>query len=157
MRRIITLVVLMGFLVVVCISCGKKEVLVVTGEHYEMSFHLPARWENRLDEWDEWLLPPEGQRFVRVYIVERSVSEDPIALLWDDYVLNYTLDGTERYTTTLAATGNNDIYMRATDFDYGGVTDEDGYGVRYVFVVPKDARDFVLEITSMPAVPLTVR
>ena len=158
MRRIITLVVLMGFLMLECTSCSKQEIVVATGEYYEMSIYLPARWENRLDEWDEWLLPPEGQRFVWVYIVERSVSEDPIALLWDDYVLSYTLGGTERYTTTLAATGNNDVYLRAMlDRDYGGVIGEDGHGRRYAFAVPKDAQDFVLEITSMPAVPLTVR
>ncbi len=141
MRRIITLVVLMGFLMLECTSCSKQEIVVATGEYYEMSIYLPARWENRLDEWDEWLLPPEGHRFVWVYIVERSVSEDPIALLWDDYVLSYTLGGTERYTTTLAATGNNDVYLRAMlDRDYGGVI-EDGHGRRYVFAVPKDAQD----------------
>jgi len=108
---------------------------------------------------------PEGERFVWVYCVTKSVAAEPIKLYRDDFQLSYALERTERYTTTLIAIGNNDIYMWAPDrdiihgghFNYGGVTDADGFGDRYVFAVPKNARDFVLEIKSMPPLPLSVR
>ncbi len=157
MKRILGFIALISLLATGCISQSKNNIVVVSGEYYEMDFHLPARWENRLDEWDEYLLPPKGECFLRVYIVMKSVSDMPIELRHDDYKLSYTLGGTERYTTTLVATGNNDVYMWAIDRDYGGVTDPNGYGRRYVFSVPKNASDFVLTVTSLPPIPLSVR
>ncbi len=72
-------------------------------------------------------------------------------------MLRYTAPGTTE-RPYCGYGGGNDVYLRAMlDRDYGGVIGEDGHGRRYVFAVPKDAQDFVLEITSMPAVPLTVR
>ena len=41
-----------------------------------------------------------------------------------------------------------------SNFNYGGATV--GYGECYVFVVPEETQDFVLEITSLPPVTLTV-
>jgi len=136
----------------------------VKSESYEITFYLPAQWEKRLDAWNKYLLPPQGERFVWVYGVMKSIGQEPIELYRSDFNLSYTLNGTERYTTTLTAVGNNDVYMWAPDqgihgepWNYGGVTDADGFGDRYVFSVPKNAYDFALEITSFPPISLTVR
>lgn len=163
MKKTIAFIVLLGLFITGCIS--QPNVVTIRGTDYEIDCHLPARWEDRLDEWDEQLLPPEGKRFVWVYCVTKSVVVKPIELHRDDFQLSYAVEGTERYTTTLAARGNNDIYMRAPSrdiatgkpFNYGGVTDAKGFGDRYVFAVPKNARDFVLEIKSMPSLSLSVR
>jgi len=77
--------------------------------------------------------------------------------------MGYTLGDSEFYTTTLVARGNNDIYMVAPDWDiihgglrnYGGVTGADGFGDRFVFVVPRQAENFVLEIFDMPPLELS--
>lgn len=132
-----------------------QEIVTVSGDYYEMEFHLPAWRENKLNGWDRWLNPPQGYRCLVVDIFMRSVTENPIELRVKDYELSYTLGATEYYTTTLAATGNNDIYSPVSNFNYGGTTT--GYRECYVFVVPEEAQDFVLEITSLPPVTLTVR
>jgi hypothetical protein len=163
MRKTIAFLLLLGLVITGCFS--KSDIVVIRGTDYEMGCYLPMRWENRLDSWNEWLLPPEDERFLWVYCVTTFITADPIELYRDDFQLSYTIGGTERYTTTLIARGNNDIYMWAPDRDiihggprnYGGVTDPDGFGDRLVFAVPKNARDFVLEIKSMPSLPLSVR
>ncbi len=163
MKKPITFVVLLSLFITGCIS--QSNIVTIQGTDYEMDCHMPARWENRLDSWNEWLLPPEGKRFIWVYCVIKSIVAEPVELYRDDFQLSYVLEGTERYTTTLAARGNNDIYMWAPERDiihggprnYGGVTDAKGFGDRYVFAVPKNARDFVLEIKSMPSLSLSVR
>lgn len=76
--------------------------------------------------------------------------------------MSYTLGDMERHTTGLLALGSNDIYMWAPDWhiinggpwNYGGVTDADVFGDRYVFAVPRQAENFVLEITDMPPLEL---
>ena len=145
LKRGMFLLLLIGLLVS-CAAPPKKEVVTVSGDYYEMEFHLPAWWEDRLDEWDEYFIPPSGHRFLVVDIFMRSVTENPIELRVKDYELSYTLGATEYYTTTLTATGNNDIYSLVSNFNYGGATA--GYKECYVFVVPEEAQDFVLEITS---------
>lgn len=163
MKKTIAFIVLLGLFITGCIS--QPNIVTIRGTDYEIDCHLPARWEDRLDEWDEQLLPPEGKRFVWVYCVIKSIVAKPVELYRDDFQLSYVLKETERYTTTLVATGNNDVYGWAPKRDiihggpenYGGVTDAKGFGQRYVFAVPKNARDFVLEIKSMPSLPLSVR
>ncbi|MEJ5312682.1 MAG: hypothetical protein WHX52_23200 [Anaerolineae bacterium] len=163
MERTITFIVLLGLFIAGCIS--QPNIVMIQGTDYEMDCYLPMHWENRLDSWDEWLLPPEGKRFIWVYCVIKSIVAEPVELYRDDFQLSYRVEGTERYTTTLVATGNNDIYGWAPKRDiihggprnYGGVTDVKGFGQRYVFGVPKNAQDFVLEIKSMPSLPLSVR
>lgn len=149
--------ILLLLLVGLLMGCAApaQEIVTVSGDYYEMDFHLPSWHENRLDEWDEYFVPPQGHYFLVVYIFMKSVTENPIELRVKDYELSYTLGATEHYTTTLAATGNNDIYLLAYNRNYGGTTA--GYGECYVFVVPEEAQDFVLEITSLPPVTLTVR
>lgn len=163
MKKIITSIVLLGLLIAGCVS--KQNLVVVRGTDHEMDCYLPAQWEERLDHGNKWLLPPPGERFVWIYCVRKSLVAEPHALKRTDFQLHYTLGGTDLYTTTLVARGNNDIYMWALDQDpiqggsrnYGGVTDADGFGDRYVFAVPENAQDFVLEVTSIPPVPLSIR
>jgi len=166
MKKLIQGVLVFCLLIVgSCAPHVKTNIVILQGSNYEMDCHLPAQWEDRLKEWNEWLLPPEDYRFVWVYCVTKSTTANPIELHREDFQLSYTITEPERYTTTLAARGNNDIYMRAPDrdtlnggrFNYGGVTDAKGFGDRYVFAVPKNAQNLVLEITSMPTLTLSVR
>jgi len=161
MKNAIVAACLLGLLISGCVF---KPVEVVTKDmDYEITCRLPVRWERRLDNWDEWLLPPEGQRFVWVYCRTKSLSTEPRLLRRRDFQISYTLGETEYYTATLVARGNNDIYMWAPDRDiinggprnYGGITDERGFGDRYVFAVPRQAQDFVLEISGMPSLELS--
>lgn len=145
-------------------STPTPEITVVQGTDYQMECHLPVHWEDRLDEWDEWLLPPKGQRFVWVYCRMKPLVTEPDKLYRDDIQLSYAVEETERYTTTLAARGNNDIYMWAPERDIinggrrnYGATSTTGFGDRYVFAVPANAHDFILEITTMPPIPLSVQ
>jgi hypothetical protein len=129
MRKTTAFLLLLGLVVTSC--APKPDIVVIRGTDYEMDCYLPARWEDRLDEWDEWLLPPEGKRFIWVYCVIKSIAADPVELYRDDFQLSYVVEGTERYTATLVATGNNDVYGWAPSRDiihhgpenYGGVTD----------------------------------
>lgn len=161
MKNTIIVLCLLGWLLSGCIF---EPVEVTTKDmDYEITCRLPVRWEKRLDNWDEWLLPPEGQRFVWVYCRTQSLSTEPRLLRRKDFQMGYTLGDSESYTTTLVARGNNDIYMWAPDWDiihgglwnYGGVTGADGFGDRYVFAVPRQAENFVLEISDMPPLELS--
>ncbi len=158
------------FLGLIIPGCGSRNPEVTpiirvttTDNDYKIVCRPPVRWEDRLDRWNQWLLPPEDQRFVWIYCHTTSLSPEPRRLRRRDIQISYTLGETGRYTTTLIAKGNNDIYMWAPNWDslnggirnYGGVTSENGFGTRYVFAVPPDAREFVLEITGMPPLELS--
>lgn len=161
MKNTIIALCLLGWLFSGCIF--EPAEVTTKDMDYEITCRLPVRWEKRLDSWDEWLLPPEGQRFVWVYCRTKSLSMEPRLLRRRDFQMGYTLGDSESYTTPLVARGNNDIYMVAPDWDiinggprnYGGVTDEDGFGDRYVFAVPRQAENFVLEISDMPPLELS--
>jgi len=161
MKNAIIALCLLGWLISGCIF---RSVEVTTQDmDYEITCQLPVHWERRLDSWNEWLLPPEGQQFVWVYCRTKSLSTEPRLLRRQHFQMGYTLDDTTHYTAPLVARGNNDIYMWAPDWDiinggsrnYGGVTDADGFGDRYVFAVPRGAQDFVLEISGMPPLELS--
>ena len=71
-------------------GCVLKPTEVVTQDtDYEITCRLPVRWEKRLDNWDEWLLPPEGQRFVWVYCRTQSLSTEPRLLRRKDFQMGY--------------------------------------------------------------------
>ena len=75
MKRGMFLLLLIGLLV----GCAApaQEIVTVSGDYYEMDFHLPSWQENRLDEWDEYFVPPQGHYFLVVYIFMKSVTEKP--------------------------------------------------------------------------------
>jgi hypothetical protein len=164
MRNLPFGVMLFAVLLAGCAAPVQTSTTVIQGSDYELECYLPARWEKRLDSWNKWLLPPEGHRFVWVYCWMKPLAPEPGKLYRDNIQLSYALGGTQRYTTTLAARGNNDIYMWAPEqdivnggrFNYGAIS-SGGFGDRYVFAVPENAQDLVFEISSMPPLPLTVR
>ncbi len=161
MKKITLVIMLLGLVLAGCALQRAK--VTTTDSDYEIVCRLPVRWEDRLDRGNKWLLPSEDQRFVWIYCRTTSLSTEPRLLRRSDIQISYTLGETSHLTATLTAIGNNDIYMWAPDRDiinggvrnYGGVTSENGFGDRYVFVVPKAARDFVLEITGMPPLELS--
>ena len=171
MKRLMVFLGTLGIFIMGCTfrpnipeSTPTPAITVVQGTDYQLECHLPVHWEDRLDEWDEWLLPPKGQRFVWVYCWMKPLVTEPDKLYRDDIQLSYAVEGTTRYTTTVTAVGNNDIYMWAPERDkvnrrrYNyGATSSTGFGDRYVFAVPVNARDFILEITTMPPIPLSVQ
>lgn len=161
MKKTIIALCLLGWLISGCLF---RPVEVTTRDlDYEVTCRLPVRWEKRLDNWDEWLLPPEGHRFVWIYCRTKSLSTEPRLLRRRDFQIRYAVGDTTPYTAPLVARGNNDIYMWAPDWDiihggpwnYGGITGADGFGDRYVFAVPRGAQDFVLEISGMPPLELS--
>ena len=75
MKRGMFLLLLIGLLV----GCAApaQEIVTVSGDYYEMDFHLPPWWENKLNGWNRWFIPPQGHRCLIVDIFMKSVTEKP--------------------------------------------------------------------------------